>query len=57
MKAAKQTASDYLGYCVLIGDIVNHTNHISLCGLEKTTKRNYIWKIVYLIFVALIKIN
>lgn len=33
--------SDYLAYCVLIGDIIYHTHHISLCGSEKTAKANY----------------
>lgn len=35
MQPVKQTASEYLGDCVLVGDIINHTNHISLCGSEK----------------------
>lgn len=53
MKAVKQTASEYLGYCVLIGDIIHHTNHISLCGSEKTAWRYYSQKSnVYLTVVA-----
>lgn len=53
MRAVKQTASEYLGYCVLIGDIIHHTNHISLCGSEKTAWRYYSQKSnVYLTVVA-----
>lgn len=39
MKALKQTASKYLGYCVLIGDIINHTNNISLWGQKKQLRK------------------